>query len=284
MAASPDDLSRFIADAGTVTVLSGAGVSTASGIPDYRDRDGNWKHARPVQYRDFISQAPVRRRYWARSFAGWRRIGDARPNAAHRSLATLEEGGYVDTIVTQNVDGLHGRAGSRRVIDLHGRLDRVTCLDCGAGGARERWQQRLAAANPGWDGAVAEWRPDGDVEFAAADVEAFRVPGCEVCGGLVKPDVVFFGESVPPGRVADATAAVSRAGGLLVVGSSLMVYSGLRFVRQAAALGKPVAILNQGVTRADDEVCIKVDADCGSTLAAMIAALPGDRAAGRPTA
>ncbi len=284
MAASPDALSRFIADAGTVTVLSGAGVSTASGIPDYRDRDGNWKHTRPAQYRDFISQAPVRRRYWARSFAGWRRIGGARPNAAHRSLATLEEGGYVDTIVTQNVDGLHGCAGSRRVIDLHGRLDRVVCLDCGAGGARDRWQQRLAAANPGWDGAVAEWRPDGDVEFAAADIEAFRVPGCEACGGLVKPDVVFFGESVPPGRVADATAAVGRAGGLLVVGSSLMVYSGLRFVRQAAALGKPVAILNQGVTRADDEARIKVDADCGSTLAAMIAALPRDRATGRPTA
>jgi len=284
MRTSATDLTRFVADAGTVTVLSGAGVSTASGIPDYRDRDGHWKHTPPVQYQDFVSHAAVRRRYWARSFAGWQRMARARPNTAHAALAALEEAGHVDTLVTQNVDGLHGQAGSRRVIDLHGRLDRVVCLECDAYTDRPAWQERLVASNPGWDGVVAGLRPDGDVEFAAADIDAFRVPGCGACGGIVKPDVVFFGESVPPERVAEAAASVSRAGGLLVVGSSLMVFSGLRFVRQAVSLGKRVAVLNQGVTRADDVVQLKVDADCGEALGEIVAALSRNRALAQPHA
>lgn len=260
-------LARFIADAGQVAILTGAGVSTASGIPEYRDRDGNWKHPQPVQYADFLKRDHVRRRYWARSFVGWRRMSRAAPNEAHGALAGLERGGFVNTTVTQNVDGLHQRSGSERVIDLHGRLDTVRCLDCSAAVARDDWQKRLLDRNPGWRAHVTRFNPDGDVELAGDDYAGFSVPACETCGGIMKPDVVFFGESVPRERVDAARAAIDRAGALVVVGSSLMVFSGLRFARHAHATGKPVAIVNQGLTRADDLAAIKIEADCGTLLA-----------------
>ncbi len=265
---NPDarELARFIARSGCVAVVTGAGVSTASGIPDYRDRNGDWKHARPVQYADFVSRPEVRRRYWARSFAGWGRIANAIPNLAHRALAVLEKAGRVDTLITQNVDGLHHRAGSRRVIDLHGRLQNVLCTSCGERIGREEWQAQLAAANPSWRSDTDYFAPDGDAKLRDEDVSDFVTPDCQSCGGFLKPDVVFFGENVPKDRVASAFEALDRARALLVVGSSLMVYSGYRFARRAAESGKPIAIVNRGRTRADDIAMLKIDADCGDIL------------------
>ena len=268
---NPDarELARFIARAGRIAVVTGAGVSTASGIPDYRDRNGDWKHARPVQFADFMSKPEVRQRYWARSYAGWTRIANARPNRAHSALAALEAAGKVETLITQNVDGLHRRAGSRSVIDLHGRLQSVRCMDCGKRTSRARWQQRLAEANPSWHADADHFAPDGDARLRDEDVAGFVTPDCVSCGGIVKPDVVFFGESVPQRRVSSALSATDRADALLVVGSSLMVYSGYRFPRRAAETGKPIAIVNQGRTRADDIATLKIDADCGDVLAAV---------------
>lgn len=259
-------LAEYLRRTGTVTVLTGAGVSAASGIPEYRDRDGNWKHAQPVQFADFRKSAAVRRRYWARSFAGWNRIRTAAPNAAHRALATLEQLGICRHLVTQNVDGLHQRAGHNGVIDLHGKLDAVTCLRCRHRIDRKRWQSGLATANPGWDIRVAAIKPDGDVELVGGDEQSFVVPPCSRCGGIIKPDVVFFGESVPRDRVEAANASIADSGGLLIVGSSLMVFSGFRFARLALETGKPVAIVNEGRTRADHMALLKIEADCGDTL------------------
>jgi NAD-dependent SIR2 family protein deacetylase len=260
-------LTEFVKRAKHIAVVSGAGVSTGSGIPDYRDRNGEWKHAKPVQFAQFIGSPAVRQRYWARSFTGWSRIADAEPNAAHAALAALESAGRVDTLITQNVDGLHRRAGSRKVIDLHGRLERVRCLDCQQVTSREAWQQRLGEANRGWRGKAEFYAPDGDASLGEENVSAFNVPGCEDCGGVIKPDVVFFGENVPRGRVASAIEATDRADALLVVGSSLMVFSGYRFARRAAESGKPLAILNRGRTRADDIATLKIDANCEDVLA-----------------
>ena len=260
------ELERFITRAGHVAVVTGAGVSTASGIPDYRDRNGDWKHAQPVQYAEFVSRPEVRQRYWARSFAGWGRIANATPNLAHTALAALEAAGRGDMLITQNVDGLHHRAGSRRVIDLHGRLQTVLCMGCGERVGREQWQEQLAAANPSWTSGTDYFAPDGDARLLDEDVSDFVTPDCESCGGFVKPDVVFFGENVPRDRVASAFEALDRARALLVVGSSLMVYSGYRFARRAAETGKPIAIVNQGRTRADEVAALKIDADCGDIL------------------
>ncbi len=273
MAPEPGALGAFIAGHDTLAVLSGAGVSTASGIPDYRDRKGEWKQAQPIQFGDFVNSEAARRRYWSRSFSGWGRFASAAPNAAHVALARLEAGGKIDTLVTQNVDRLHSRAGSRRVIDLHGDLGRVRCLDCGAIESRDAFQARLAAANAGWRADVVQFRPDGDAELPADAHADFRVPECDACGGVVKPDVVMFGEAVPKARVAAASAAVERADALLVVGSSLMVFSGFRFARQAQAAGKPVAIINRGRTRGDELATLKVDADCAAALTAALPAI-----------
>lgn len=259
-------LAEFLTKHARVTVLTGAGLSTGSGIPDYRDRDGNWKHAKPMQFAEFRGTLAGRRRYWARSFIGWQRMSGATPNAAHRALADLEARGHIDLVVTQNVDGLHSRAGSREVIDLHGRLDRVVCIDCGWRQDRPAWQARLEAANPEWNRTVVAWKPDGDAVLADEDTSRFRVPDCPECAGIVKPDVVFFGENVPRERVEAGYAAVDRSDALLVVGSSLMVYSGLRFPRRAHERGKPVAILNRGRTRADDLAALKLDEDCSRLL------------------
>jgi NAD-dependent SIR2 family protein deacetylase len=269
------ELAALIRDAGTVTVLTGAGVSTASGIPGYRDREGNWQHPPPVQFADFVGRDAVRRRYWARSFAGWGRIDGAAPNPAHRALSALEDAGVIDTLVTQNVDGLHQRAGSRRIVDLHGRLDSVVCLDCRASFERQRWQDRLLEANPGFHARATRINPHGDAELVDQDFGGFAVPDCGDCGGIVKPDVVFFGEAVPRERVARAMSAVERSGALFVVGSSLTVFSGLRFVRQAVELGKPVAIVNQGRTRADEVAALRIDADCAVLLRDLHAIMSG---------
>jgi NAD-dependent SIR2 family protein deacetylase len=257
-----------------LTVLSGAGCSTDSGIPDYRDDDGNWKHARPVQFADFLRDATVRRRYWARSFAGWQRISAAEPNAAHNALVHLESVGRLACLITQNVDNLHRRAGNRNVIDLHGVLHRVRCLACREAISREHLQRQLAALNPRWEVAVAGYAPDGDAQLPEAAADSFEVPDCEQCGGLLKPDVVFFGETVPPDRVQLARSQLAASDALLVVGSSLMVWSGYRFAKLAAESGKPLAIINRGRTRADDLADCKVSADCAETLARLISDMP----------
>jgi NAD-dependent SIR2 family protein deacetylase len=255
-----------------VFALTGAGCSTASGIPDYRDIDGAWKRRPPVMIQAFRTEDAVYRRYWARAYVGWPRITAAAPNAAHRAFAVWEAAGTLLHVVTQNVDGLHQRAGSRAVVDLHGRLDDVVCLDCGARVSRSALQAAMAAANPGWQ-AKAATAPDGDADIDAGVIESFVAPRCEPCGGLLKPDVVFFGENVPRDRYVRACEALDRADALLVAGSSLMVYSGFRFVRRAHEAGLSIAIVNRGRTRGDDLAELKVDGDVGSVLSEAIAAI-----------
>jgi NAD-dependent SIR2 family protein deacetylase len=262
-------LAAFLERHRRLLVLTGAGCSTDSGIPDYRGADGSWKHRPPMPFAEFVGSASARRRYWAGSLRGWPRVRDARPNAAHRALWRLEAAGRVTRLVTQNVDGLHQRAGSRTAVDLHGRLDTVACLDCGASVARDDVQALLERWNPGFAPADGAARPDGDAGVRE-DLAAFRVPDCRECGGVLKPAVVFFGENVPRARVDDALSAVAGADALLIVGSSLMVYSGYRFVAAARARGLRVAALNRGRTRADAELDLKIEDDCAEVLAAVV--------------
>ena len=268
-AANVEQLAAWLAARANVAVITGAGVSTESGIPDYRDGDGNWKRSPPVQYRDFVESEAVRRRYWARSFAGWPMFAAARPSAAHVALAQLERAGRIGQIVTQNVDRLHQRAGSRNVIDLHGRLDVVRCLAFNHRFDRDEFQVRLRDANPDWDVAPTRIAPDGDADLEGIDFSKFNVPACEVCGGILKPDVVFYGESVPRETTAAALAAIESAAGVLVAGSSLMVWSSFRLVRTAAARGVEVVAVNRGRTRGDDLFAFKLDRECGAVLAAV---------------
>lgn len=272
-----DALDRWIARHRRVFVLTGAGCSTASGIPDYRDERGEWKRRPPVMYQAFRSQEATYRRYWARAFAGWDRFAAAEPSAAHHALAAWERAGSLSRLVTQNVDGLHQRAGSRAVIDLHGRLDVVVCLGCGVRTPRGDVQAAMEASNPDWR-ATAATAPDGDADIDAALVEAFVVPRCRSCGGLLKPDVVFFGENVPDARYAEAREALADAEALLAVGSSLMVYSGFRFVRQAHDAGLPIAIVNRGYTRGDEFADLKVEGDVGTILTRTTARTRSHRA------
>ena len=268
---SAHQLRCWIARHRRVFALTGAGCSTASGIPDYRDEQGEWKRRPPVMIQAFRTQDAVYRRYWTRAYAGWPRFTSAVPGGAHRVFAAWESAGTLLQLVTQNVDGLHQRAGSRAVIDLHGRLDEVVCLACGARTERSALQSSIAADNPHWL-AEAVSAPDGDADIADALIESFVAPRCERCGGLLKPDVVFFGENVPVERSSQASAALAGADALLVAGSSLMVYSGLRFVRLAHEAGIPIAIVNRGRTRADDLAEIKISADVGATLTDALAA------------
>lgn len=263
-------LQRWIADHRRVFVLTGAGCSTASGIPDYRDENGDWKRRPPVMIQAFRTQDTVYRRYWARACAGWPRFTAAAPGAAHRALAAWERAGTLGRLVTQNVDGLHQRAGSRAVIDLHGRLDEVVCLGCGARTSREDVQSAMTAANPDWH-AAASTAPDGDADIDAAAIASFQPPRCDRCGGLLKPDVVFFGENVPASRVEDARGALAQSDALLVAGSSLMVYSGFRFVRAAHEAGLPIAIVNRGRTRGDELAAVKAEGDVGALLSLALA-------------
>lgn len=264
-----EDLHRWITQHRRVFVLTGAGCSTASGIPDYRDERGEWKRRPPVMYQAFCNQAATYRRYWARAFAGWTRFTNAAPSDAHHALAAWERAGSLSQLVTQNVDGLHQRAGSRAVIDLHGRLDVVVCLGCRARTSRADVQDAMAAENPHWI-AAAVTAPDGDADIDDALIEQFHAPRCRSCGGLLKPDVVFFGENVPDARYEAARNALTAADALLVAGSSLMVFSGFRFVRQAHDAGVPIAIVNRGHTRGDEFAAIKVEGEAGAILTAVL--------------
>jgi NAD-dependent SIR2 family protein deacetylase len=269
-----EQLAELVAD-GDVVILSGAGLSTESGIPDYRGETGRQRQSEPMTYQRFVGSADARRRYWARSHLGWRHITRARPNAGHRAVAELQRRGLVTGIITQNVDGLHQAAGARDVIELHGALDRVRCLDCGRRSPRDVLHERLTEANPGWRAETGTINPDGDVVLDDDQVAGFRVVGCASCGGVLKPDVIFFGENVPAPRVAECFELTGRAGTLLVLGSSLTVMSGYRFVRHAAALGIPVAIVNRGATRGDAQALVRLDAPLGTALSGLVASLRG---------
>lgn len=274
---SIDDLTELVRGR-TVAVLTGAGCSTESGIPDYRGPDGRMRVRAPVQYGEFVGRVEYRHRYWSRSAVGWPRFTAARPNAAHHALARLEDAGHVVGIITQNVDGLHAAAGSRRVVELHGSLARVCCLDCGGTVSRMDLQETLESLNADWierarTAADGPSRPDGDVELGDGVPVEFHIPDCTECGGVLKPDVVFFGESVPRAQVDDAWALLGDAEVLLVAGSSLTVYSGRRFVYGAEKAGQPIAIVNRGPTRGDAQAAIRVDGRLGEILPALCDAL-----------
>lgn len=287
-------------------VLSGAGCSTESGIPDYRGEGSPRRKRSPIRYGEFVGSPEVRRRYWARSTVGWPRMAGARPNAGHRALARLEGTGMVAGVITQNVDGLHQAGGSRRVLELHGSLADVLCLGCGAVEGRDALQERILALNPGWSEAVGtrerdlvapglegapeaaeaadgerdrvELAPDGDAEVSGRAVREFRVPVCLRCGGVLKPDVVFFGENVPRPRVERAWSLYEEADVLLVVGSSLQVYSGRRFTQRAGKEGRPVAVVNLGPTRADEVARVRVEGRTGEVLPRLADLLLGQEA------
>ncbi len=265
-------LKRFLGLPGRPMVLTGAGCSTDSGIPDYRGPSGAWRSRQPIQFQPFRTQLAARQRYWARSMVGFPRMAEATPNGVHRALANLEARGLLGLLVTQNVDDLHRRAGQRQVLDLHGRLARVRCLDCGHRSSRAVLQRRLEALNPSIAAQLTRpvvAAPDGDAELEDEAVLAtFRVPPCLRCDGVLKPDVVFFGESVPGSRVAQVRSALKEASGLLVLGSSLAVFSGFRFCRDAAALVKPIFIATQGVTRGDGLAQTKVNVPLGELFSA----------------
>ena len=276
-----DRLAGLVAG-GDVVVLSGAGLSTESGIPDYRGPSGLARRATPMTFQTFTGSAAARRRYWARSHLGWRVIARATPNAGHRAVAQLQDAGLLRGIITQNVDGLHTGAGARDVVELHGNLDRVICLECGRLSPRAELDQRLRAVNRAWRARVLAVNPDGDVDLPDEDLEAFRTVDCTVCGGTLKPDVVFFGETVPAGRVATCFDLVDRARLLLVLGSSLTVMSGYRFVLHAARLDVPVAIVNTGSTRGDAKASLLLDAPLGVALPALVDRLGHGGAASGP--
>ena len=266
-----------------IVALVGAGCSTESGIPDYRGPESSRKRRTPIQYQEFVRSESARARYWARSTVGWRRIATARPNAAHFALAQLEAAGILAGIITQNVDGLQDAAGSRRVVELHGSLAAVRCLDCGERIARDAFQRRILELNTDWERQLApvehEAAPDGDVELPASALEHFRVPACDACGkGVLKPDVVFFGENVPRPRLEEAWRVFDDGDVLLVIGSSLTVYSGRRFVYRACETGMPIAVMNVGPTRADDVATVKMEAPLGAALPAVAALLVGEPA------
>lgn len=255
-----------------IVVLAGAGLSTESGIPDYRGPETARRARNPIQGRQFLTDARTRARYWARSMNGWPRIASARPNLGHKALAALEKSGMVLGVITQNVDSLHQAAGSKRVVELHGALERVRCLACTSIESRSNLQERLIAANPDWVGQDAPIAPDGDADLEGKLFDEFRVPVCLHCSGVLKPDVVFFGENVVPQVKDDAFALFDEADVLLVVGSSLTVYSGFRFVRRAQERNMPVAIVNLGPTRGDPLATLCLDARLGDVLPRFSAA------------
>jgi NAD-dependent SIR2 family protein deacetylase len=266
-------LHRFVHEHKRLLVLTGAGVSTASGIPDYRDESGAWKSSQPISYQDFVRTEHARQRYWARSAAGWSRFASATPGKAHIAIAQLENSGKVLLLITQNVDRLHQRAGSQRVTDLHGSLHRVVCLDCHRIVSRAEIQVFLLRNNPYLENITSVPAPDGDAKLEQIDYANIVTPHCEKCAGILKPDVVFFGENVPADRVKSCFDAIDKADAMLVVGSSLMVYSGYRFVCRAHEKGIPIVSINRGVTRADKLLSMKIEQDCGEALTALTASL-----------
>ena len=268
MSDEKERLLAFLNASRRLVVLSGAGISTASGIPGYRDAAGNWQRQPPVTHQEFMGDEAVRKRYWARSMLGWPMMRDARPNAAHIALARLERRGRLAHLITQNVDGLHTAAGSANLLELHGRLRDVKCMGCNAARPRDWLQASLEAANPGFPAATATVAPDGDADIEA-NFDDFEVTDCSACGGVLKPDVVFYGDSVPAARARAALAAVEAADALLIVGSTVMVRSGYRLCEAAHAAGKPIAAINLGRTRADPLLSLKVQIDCGVALAEL---------------
>jgi len=248
-----------------VLVLSGAGISTDSGIPDYRGPDRK-RPAKPMRYQEFVNADFGRQRYWSRSMIGWATMGEAKPNQGHKAIAAMEKASAVFAVLTQNVDGLHQAAGSKSVLELHGSLALVRCLECSKLESRRKLQVRMRELNPNFEAEALEIAPDGDAEIRQHSTEAFVVPSCLHCDGMLKPDVVFFGENVPKKRVEKAWSMFDFADVLLVVGSSLTVFSGYRFVKKARALSKPVVILNQGETRGDDDATLKLEYRLGALL------------------
>ncbi len=265
------ELSDLIRNNQPVIVLTGAGISTQSGIPAYRDKTGSWVQPKPVQAQEFRNKKSVRQRYWQRSMAGWPVFNKAEPNSAHLALADLEKAGIVSAIITQNVDGLHQRAGSKHVIDLHGNLAEVVCMTCEEQSTRNDLQRRLESDNNDFLDNEFQILADGDAAITNTTVteNEFNIANCLNCGGTLKPNVVFFGENVPVSRVTYCMNELDNAAMLLCIGTSLAVFSGYRFCRTAHQAGKPIALINQGLTRADELASLKVDKDCGSTLTSL---------------
>jgi len=273
-----DAVANIITPHTRVTVLSGAGCSTGSGLGDYRDRSGQWKRAQPITGQTFIQDKPARHRYWARSSVGWPAFSAAKPNPAHHALATLEQNGIARHLITQNVDQLHQRAGQQSVIDLHGVLGSVSCITCGFSNSRDQFQEQLLAANPWLANLSAAYAPDGDADLETDDqlqqqLNEMQIPNCPKCNHLMKPDVIFFGENVPKPIVEQAMEQLRASDVLLVAGSSLMVFSGFRFCRDAHQRGQPIVIFNDGKTRADDIATLLVDGDCGERLTQLASKL-----------
>jgi NAD-dependent SIR2 family protein deacetylase len=263
------DLKKFINKNSPLFVLTGAGISTASGIPDYRDTNGEWKYQQPMQFQEFVKHDKSRKRYWARSMRGWSRVDQARSNDAHHAINHLQDKGVISFLATQNVDGLHHKAGSQ-ALELHGNLNRVVCLQCQHYSPRTAYQAQLIKSNHAFSSTMDSIRPDGDADIDEQQIHRFNVPECLNCGGVIKPDVVFFGESVPPRRIEQAMKAVEKANGILVVGSSLMVYSGYRYIKAAFKQNKALAAINLGKTRADDMFEMKISAPCENVLSTLI--------------
>ena len=271
---SERQLRDFILERPRLMVLTGAGISQRSGIPTYRDAAGAWTSIQPIQHGEFMRDAAVRKRYWARSYKGWPNVANARPNPAHLALSHLEAQSYVQCLVTQNIDRLHQKAGHQRVIDLHGRLDQVVCMDCGEIAARADVQQWLAAHNSHLDHLRVQQRPDGDAEIEGAALEEMQLPSCVHCSGLIKPNVVFYGGSVDKQVISKVFEQLSQSDALLVVGSSLMVYSSFRYCKFAHDHDIPILCINQGLTRADKLLRLKVRLDCVDTLTQLADSLP----------
>lgn len=278
---SEPDLAAFVFGSQRLVALTGAGCSTESGIPDYRSPGGAWARHKPIYYSEFVRSEEVRRFYWARSFRGWPRFAAAKPNAAHHALAELEDRGGLHFLITQNVDDLHQEAGSRNLVQLHGRNRAVICLDCRSEFSRAAIQERLAELNPDVPAASevphSDFAPDGDAAVDREVARGFRIAPCQRCGGMLKPAVVFFGESVPAQTVSVAMQRLDEAGALLVAGSSLTVWSGFRFVKRAAERRIPIAIVNIGPTRGDDLATLKIEARCGDALSAAVRTVPTSR-------
>lgn len=261
-------LQSFLSENPRIVVLTGAGISLDAGIPTYRDEHGKWRHSEPIQHHEFLNEHRRRQRYWLRSMKGWPLVGKSQPTKAHSALAALEQRGNIELLITQNVDRLHQRAGSENVIDLHGRLDKVLCLQCGARQNRDAVQQQMNLHNT-IESAESVKLPDGDAELDSELEEKFIVPICGECDGTLKPDVVFFGGTVPRERVQECMNAIDRADALLTIGSSLQVYSGFRFCKRTVELGKPLVTINPGKTRADDIAHLKIQADCQELLSSL---------------
>jgi len=251
-------------------VLTGAGCSTKAGLGDYRNQQGEWKRPQPITGQLFREDEHARKRYWARSAVGWPHFASAKPTLAHKAIAKFQQNGRAPCLITQNVDQLHQQAGHKNVIDLHGVLGQVICLSCGNLSTRNHMQERLTELNPWLKDLDASYAPDGDADLEHSLIDTVSIPACELCAGMLKPDVVFFGENVPKARSESAFDALNQAQGLLVVGSSLMVYSGFRFCRKAAEQQKPIVLVNQGITRADDLASYKYEGECGELMEAII--------------